>query len=434
LYKLTASLNRSVARRRAPKLSSLVSSDTQPPRMLLSLVSERCQNRWQILRGLAFFCLLSMGITMSACGGGRVSTGPGVSTEPGIAELKTPSEGATGVSQFEEFTWNRVPDALAYLLIISPTSFGAWDMYNESFVPSVSRRYVWGLLPNTYYYAKLCTQKSSGWGCSTSNFITGSADPPPDRQTFYQMVQGLTSQVRLMTQGMTNYATVGTPLYQEMIDHGQNPNLVNCTYYAYMLLDLLTANKLLGRYRTISLDGLEVHAITEYWDPFNEKWEVADPTFGLVYFDPNSQMGQGAEDVGTLLRAGNLSAITPLFVTDNGSAFMTNYYMDPITLFNNPYPFGSNETVALFYNYVPNSPLPFLSPSSLGVEGTWGIYVFQFANQTDSITINNAGELVTLTPQNSEGWVGTLILLNGWFVTSPVPPGMNMYTFKRVMF
>jgi hypothetical protein len=184
----------------------------------------------------------------------------------------------------------------------------------------------------------------------------------------------------------------------------------------------------------LSRDGVETHAITEYWDPFNANWAVADPTFGLVYFDAESQLGQGAEDLNSLLLAGNLSAITPLFVTNNGSAYMTNYYMDPITLFNNPYPFGDSDAVTLFNNYVPNSPLPFLNPSSLGVEGTWGIYVFQFANQTDSITINNAGELVTLSPQNSEGWVTTIILLNGWYVTSPVPPGMNMYTFKRVMF
>lgn len=377
---------------------------------------------------------------MSACGGGCLNKGPGVCnqpgvrTDPGAARLTTPADGATGVSQFEKFTWNQVPDASVYLLIISPTNYDTWDMYNESFVQSVSSRYVWGLLPNTYYYAELCAQKVSGWACSTSNFTTGPTSSFPEREPFYQMVQSLTSQVRLMTQGMTSQATSGTPLYQEMLDHGQDPNHVNCTYYAYALLDLMTANQVLSRYRMLSLDGVETHAITEYWDPFNANWAVADPTFGLVYFDAESQLGQGAEGINALMQTGNLSAITPLFVTNNGSAYMTNYYMDPITLFNNPYPFGDSDAVTLFNNYVPNSPLPFLNPSSLGVEGTWGIYVFQFANQTDSITINNAGELVTLTPQNSEGWVTTIILLNGWYVTSPVPPGMNMYTFKRVMF
>ena len=407
---------------------------------LQTLVNVIREQRWQIIRGLPFLCVFSIAVTMSACGGGCLTTGrgvcnpPGVSTDPGVGRLTVPADGATGVSQFEKFTWNQVPDASVYLLIISPTNYDTWDMYNESFVQSVSSRYVWGLLPNTYYYAELCAQKASGWVCSTSNFTTGPAAPPPERQAFYQKVQGLTSQVRLMTQGMTSQATSGTPLYQEMLDHGQDPSHVNCTYYAYTLLDLMTASQVQSRYRMLSLDGVETHAITEYWDPFNANWAVADPTFGLVYFDAESQLGQGAEDVGALLRAGNLSAIAPQFVTNNGSAYMTNYYMDPITLFNNPYPYGDSDAVTLFNNYVANSPLPFLNPSSLAVEGTWGIYVFQFANQTDSITINNAGELVTLTPENSEGWVTTIILFNGWYVTSPVPPGMNMYTFKRVMF
>jgi hypothetical protein len=401
---------------------------------MLSFVNRIREHRLRILRGFAFVCLLSMGVMMSACGVGRAGTGSGGGTEPGIAQLNTPSDGATGVSQFQKFTWNQVPDALMYLLIISPTDYGTSDLYNEPVIQSVSSRYVWGLLPNTYYYAELCTQKVSGWACFKSNFTTGPTGPLPDRQPFYHMVQSLTSEVRLMTQGMTGPPKLGTPLYQEMVDHGQIPTYVNCSYFAYTLLNLMTANQVLGRYRTLSLDGVETHAITEYWDPFNAKWEVADPTFGLVYFDPNSQLGQGEEDVNALLLAGNLSAITPLFVTDNGSAYMTNYYMDPLTLFNNPYPFGDIESVTLFNNYVPNSPLPFLNSSSLGAEGTWGIYKFQFANQSDSITINNAGPLVTVTPGNTEGWAIVIILYNGWYVTSPVPPGMNMYTLKRIMF
>jgi hypothetical protein len=418
----------------APRLSWLAISGTTAFTMLPSLISGLREYRLQILRGVAFLCLLSVGVTMSACGVGRVSTGPGVSPEPGIARLNTPYDGATGVSQFQEFTWNPVPDALVYLLIISPTNYDTWDMYNESFVQSVSSRYVWGLLPNTYYYADLCTQKLSGWACSKSNFTTGPTDPLPDRQLVYKMVQSLTSKVRLMTLGMTGPPKSGTPLYQEMLDHGQNPSYVNCTFFAFTLLNLMTANQVLGRYRTLSLDGVETHAITEYWDPFNAKWEVADPTFGLVYFDPSSQLGQGAEDLNALLLSGNLSGMTPLFVTNNGSAYMTNYYMDPITLFNNPYPFDDTDDVTLFNNYVPNSPLPFLNPSSLGAEGTWGIYKFQFANQSDSITINNADSLVTVTPENTEGWATVIILLNGWYVTSPVPPEMNMYTLKRIMF
>ena len=356
------------------------------------------------------------------------------STGTGIAHLLSPRNGASGVSQFQLFTWNAIPNALAYSLIVSPTGYGIRDMYADTWAPTVSSRYVWGLLPNTYYYADMCTQKSSGWSCSQSTFTTGPQGQLPDRQTFYNEVQSLTSQVRLMTQGMTNHATPGTPLYQEMLDHGQDPNNVTCGYYTITLLDLMTPGQILGRYRQLTLDGVDGHVLAEYWDPFNNKWQVADSTFGLVYFDPNSQIGQGAEDINSLLLSGDLSDIETLWVTNNGSGYMTNYYMDPITLYNNVYPFGDLSISSLILNYVPNSPLPFLNPSSLEEQGTLGIYIFQFANQSDQITINNAGTLVTVRPGNTEGWAVAIKLWPGWYVTSQVPPGMNMYTFKRIMF
>ncbi|MGB8888940.1 MAG: hypothetical protein WCC87_19585 [Candidatus Korobacteraceae bacterium] len=355
-------------------------------------------------------------------------------TGTGIAHLQSPINGATNVSQFQLFTWNAVPSALAYSLIISPTNYGVRDMFADTWAPIVSSRYVWGLLPSTYYYADMCTQFTSGWRCSQSTFTTGPAGALPNRQQFYNTVQSLTSQVRLMTQGMTNHAIPGTPLYEEMIDHGQNPNEVTCGYYSITLLDQMTPNQILGRYRELTLDGVDGHVIAEYWDPFNNKWQIADSTFGLIYFNPQTEMGQGAEDVNALLLSGDLSDIDFFWVTNNGSAYMTNYYMDPITLYNNVYPFGDINDSSLVLNYVPNSPLPYLNPSSLSVQGTYGIYVFQFANQTDQLTINNAGTIVTVTPGNTEGWAAGIELWQGWYVTSQVPPGMNMYTFKRILF
>jgi hypothetical protein len=353
-------------------------------------------------------------------------------TGVGVARLQSPANGATNVSQFQLFTWNPVSNALIYALIISPTGYGIWDMYSDDLAPSVSSRYVWGLQPNTYYYADMCTEFTTGWICTQSNFTTGPAGALPNRQAFYNRVQNLTSQVRLMTQGMTNRATPGTALYQEMLDHGQNPNDVSCGYYTITLLDQMTQNQILGRRRDITLDGADGHVIAEYWDPFNNKWQIADSTFGLVYFNPQTEIGQGAEDVNALLESGNLSGIDPLFVTNNGSAYMTNYYLDPVTMFNNVFPFG--DTTDLVQDYVPNSPLPFLNPSSLGSQGIYGIYAFQFVNQADQITINNAGTMVTVTPVNTEGWAPGIILWNDWYVTSQVPQGMQMYTFKRIMF
>src|SRR5271169_43349 len=85
---------------------------------LLTSANALCEQRWQIIHGLPIVCVLSIGITMSACGGGCLNSGPGVCNEPGVsadpgtARLTTPADGATGVSQFEKFTWNQVPDAM----------------------------------------------------------------------------------------------------------------------------------------------------------------------------------------------------------------------------------------------------------------------------------------------------------------------------------
>lgn len=356
------------------------------------------------------------------------------STGTGIARLQSPQNGATGVSQFQLFNWNTVVNATYYILLVSPTGFNTWDLYTADLAPTVSSRYVWGLEPNTYYYVTLCTQTSAGQTCSDSTFTTGPANGLPNQQQFYSQVQSLTSQVRLMTEGMSNQATPGTPLYQDSLDNMRNPNDITCGIYAITLLDQMTPNQILARRRDLSLDGMETHVITEYWDPFNEKWEVADPTFGLVYFDPQRDLGQGAEDINSLLLAGSYGDIDPLWVTENGSAYMTNYYMDPMTLYTNIYPVGAIKQTQLERNYVPNSPLPFLNISSLSAQGTSGIYVFEFANQTDQITINNAGTIITVAPGNLEGWAAGVYLSRSWFITSQVPQGMNIYTFKRVMF
>src|SRR5262249_36625962 len=154
--------------------------------------------------------------------------------------------------------WNPVQGALMYALIVSPTGYGVWDMYGDDLAPSVSSRYVWGLLPNTYYYVDMCTEFTAGWHCSQSTFTTGPAESLPDRHTLYNSVHDLTSQVRLMTQGLTNRARSGTPLYQELLDHMRDPSQgTSCGIFTDALLDQLSPHHILGRYRQLSLDGMD---------------------------------------------------------------------------------------------------------------------------------------------------------------------------------
>jgi hypothetical protein len=199
-------------------------------------------------------------------------------------------------------------------------------------------------------------------------------------------------------------------------------------------------NDILARQRNISLNGTVTHVITEYWDPFNLKWQIADPTFGLVYFDPNTQLGQGAEDINALLLAGNYSSINALFVTSYKSQYMTAYIMDPITLYNEVDPFGMLDTQEQL-NYLPNSPLPFLTTVDLSQSvGIAGEYLFQFVNPTDTLAVQAAtsnqsnSATIVISPEDLQGWSSDDYLNTGWTILSSIPAGAQIFQFKRVMF
>ena len=89
-------------------------------------------------------------------------------TATGIARLQSPADGATGVSQFQPFTWNTVPERIYLRLIVSPTNFGTYDMFSTSSWLQHFQPLCLGLQPNTRYYATMCTQKGLQWYCSDS--------------------------------------------------------------------------------------------------------------------------------------------------------------------------------------------------------------------------------------------------------------------------
>ena len=362
-----------------------------------------------------------------------------------LAHLTYPLNGATNVGPFLPFTWTQPQGATEYLLTVSPTGYGVTDFFVgvQYVIPTVTSEYVWGLHPNTTYYAQLCTGNPGlgGGGCVQTSFSTGPAPSlPPDRNAFYTRVQNLTAQVRLMTQGFSNVPIPGSPLFEYIVNHaGNTAQGTSCGWFAAALLDQFTENGILARRRDLTVDGADGHVVTEYWDPFNQKWQIADPTFGLVYFDTNSQTGQGMKDVETLLLSNNLSAIEPLFVTNYGSQYMTTYYLDPITLYANVQPFGLLVPQQQL-DYVPNSPLGFLNDVTSTAPGTGsatpgtGRFVFQFVNPTDKVTIQSGSSTLVVSPANTEGWAVSTYLEPGWNFVSPVPDGMRIYTFKRILF
>jgi hypothetical protein len=358
-----------------------------------------------------------------------------------LAHLSYPLNGATGVSQFLPFTWSQPPGATGYVLAVSLsnnfTNWFFWSGIGSYFVPTYTSQYVWSLEPNTTYYVQLCTldPAPAPYGCIYTSFTTGEALPPPSNQAqFYQTINSLTQQVNLMGQGLSHIPVSGTALYQEMLSIDEDPTQVaKCGDYVSTLLDLLAQNNILGRMRGISLDGPDGHIVAEVWDPFTQQWDVTDPFFGVSYFNSSMTAGQSAEQISALLLAGNYSSINANFITPYGNQYMTTYYLDPMTYYNNVVPFGMITSYEDL-NTVPNSPLKFLDEVDLNDVGQAGYYVFNFQTQTDSVTMQSGGQSVTVTPVNTEGYATSVYLQRGWAVTSAVPPGMRIFTFVRVMF
>jgi hypothetical protein len=355
-----------------------------------------------------------------------------------LAHLSYPQNGATGVSQFLPFTWNQSPEATGYTLIVSPTGYGVNDFYvsaGSTLIPTDTSQYVYALQPNMTYYAQLCTAFSAGSACTYSTFTIGPPPPlPPDRNAFYQTIFALTGRVVQMGPEPSRIPIHGSLLEQQMLSYAGNPaSGAQCGNFTTTLLNLFTENGILGRIRTLSLDGVEGHVTAEYWDPFNQKWQAADATFGVVFFDPSTQTGQGADDVSNLLVNGQVSSIDMSLATNWGSLYLTSYYMDPITYYVNVQPFGF-LTATAEYNYVPNSPLPFLTSVPLSsIEGVAGAYVFNFAQQTDTLQVQDRLLTLTFAPANTEGWYAPSTLHTYWSVSSSVPAGMTTYTHPRVL-
>ncbi len=201
-----------------------------------------------------------------------------------LAHLTYPLDGATDVSPFQPFTWEQPDGATGYILTVSPTGYGTPDFYlsaGSQLVPTVTSQYVYALQPETTYYVDLCTSNPNPGGatCVHSRFTTAAATAlPPDRNLFYQKVMMLTAQVRLMTEGTSLIPTPGTPLSNQLLSYGANPARgAKCGNFATTLLNLFTQKEILARQRGLSSDGMDTHVLTEYWDPFNQQWQVAGP-------------------------------------------------------------------------------------------------------------------------------------------------------------
>jgi len=346
----------------------------------------------------------------------------------GTAQLITPAAGASGVDPFQAFTWNSVPGAQVYYIYVG-TSPGQTDIYNSSEIaPTITSRTVLGLIGGQTYYVTLWTKINNTWNSAPSSFTTASQPLPSDANTFRSTVQQLTGNVRLMTQGTTNSPIPGTLLAQVVAEDGVQ--WAFCTQYAETLTRLFMGQRISTRIRSIVFDGTssESHVTSEYYDPFLNKWIVADPTFGVVYWNPGIASGLSIDEISSAVAAQNWSYIQPFitYITNNGALYAHNYYMDPILLYLNPLPTG----VLAVQLPLANSPQPFFTVHATTDIGTSGTWVFGFVNQTDRVTLSGGSQY---GPIGGTIYSQSLTLNIGWSITSG-PSGMQILTMNRYLY
>jgi hypothetical protein len=288
------------------------------------------------------------------------------------------------------------------------------------------------MLGGQTYYVKMWTLLNGSWAAITTSFTTAPQPNPPDASAFRTAVQQATGAVRLMTQGTTNNPTAGTPLAIVVAQDGRTT--AQCVQYARTLAEQLIGQRIATRVRSLTFDGtaFEQHVTTEYFDPFLQKWIVADPTFGVVYWNPNTLAGLGVNDIASAVVGLQWSTLQPyvIYTTANGGIYAHNYYMDPILLYLNP--ISTGNTVATLP--LPNSPAGYMTTHTASVIGTKGNWLFSFANSTDTVTISNPSTgVLTYGPLGGTIYSQAINLANGWSITSS-PAGMQILSMNRYFY
>lgn len=268
----------------------------------------------------------------------------------------------------------------------------------------------------------------SACGSQVSSSAGGTAPSAisPERAELYANVAAWTKSVRQMTIGLTNYPTPGTLLYTVVTSHGGTGAM--CGDFAIALQELLVANGVNARARATYMDDLSSHAITEYYDPYLQRWNVADPTFGTVYLNPTTGVGQSLDDISGLVKSMDFADLQTQYVTPVTDYYTANYFMDPLTCYLNPTPLGQQAPSIV------NSSMPYLDgnpPSNL--EGLNGYYIVGFGGLSEQAVIYtfNGGGVAeeTITPVTLSPWlVGQYDNFYSPWMYDSLPADAHLYT------
>jgi hypothetical protein len=385
-----------------------------------------------VLLTLALAACSPGGATLKTSGTAAGTTGTSGQSDPNTAALIYPTDGAT-IDPFQQFAWTSVAGATEYSLYVG-TSLGAQDIFSiEGMDSRVTSWWVDNLFPGVTYYARLWTLKGA-WTYHDISFQAATQPIPTDRSLFYNSIAQATADVRLSADFVTNVPTSGSLLANEIALRGRSAAV--CTDFAATLVELFQSSHIYARQVTLTQFGglANGHSVAEYYDPFLNKWSVADATFGVIYFDDSTQTGQSAMELSTYVLNESWTMIHPKFVTTYGDMYMTHYYMDPITYYLNIVVQGQTAQQSLTHN-----PKQFLIPVTIDGAQSHASYVFLFTDPSQTTVVNNPegpysqSGSISVSPFDNLLWSNIFTLNDNWTVSSP-PAGLSAYSFRRVMF
>jgi hypothetical protein len=253
---------------------------------------------------------------------------------------------------------------------------------------------------------------------------TGGEEANYQQSALYAQVEALAAQVRAMTEGETNVPTPGSPLALELQERAPGQVYVNCGDFANVLQSMLQSSSIPSRQRSTTFNGNEGHVMNEFFDPYWNKWVVADAFFGLVYLVDTSTPGESVADINAAIVNKDAGSLHYTLVTPSGDDFLRYYYMDPLLVYLNPAPPGGVPTVV-------NSPMNYLvSQNPAEIAGEPETYLFDFARVSDSAeVVNGAAGQMSIAPilTTAPFWAPAVILYPGWSYVS-LPATAQIYT------
>jgi len=279
---------------------------------------------------------------------------------PGAA-FTYPSAGGTADAD-TPIAWQNEPLALGYRLVLTNAATQA-QLLDTGTIRS-NQRVVAGLPAGASVNATLTTYYAQNLQRSQQLTFTVGTNTVSDN-AMLALARSLAASVRLMAD-LDNQPHDATPL--AVATAAMDDGASDCVAFATALLQVLADVNLplQRRVRDVCFNYPDCHELVEVYDPDLHKWETVDPTFGLYTTLQSTGAGASVDEISAAVRSQAIGSLSFSFLTANGAAYATAYYVDYPLLFLDVYNLGGTSS----YEQAPPAVLtPWLDLIGSSVDG-----------------------------------------------------------------